>query len=175
MLTTSTLSCQPSSQKWKPRGVGSFKLNTDAAVKVGDDTFSIGLILRDHQGEFITGKVKRMTMVSSVLEAEVAAIREGLHWLSSLPYHNVEVESDSTLSVQALKRPHDNVLEVDFVLDECRAIIQSGIGLSITFAKRQANKAAHLMARLPCLLDCQSIYTSPPSMLLETLLYDTTF
>ena len=48
-------------------------------------------------------------------------------------------------------------------------------GLSVIFAKRQANKAAHLMAWIPCLLDCQSVYTSPPSMLLETLMYDVSF
>ena len=76
------------------------------------------------------------------------------------------------MSVQAINHAHDNALEVGFVLDECRGAILSRPGLLVIFAKRQANKAAHLMARLPCLLDCQSVYTSPPSMLLETLMYD---
>lgn len=53
-------------------------------------------------------------MVSLVFKVEVAAINEGLQWLSSLLYHNVEVESDSLLSVQALKRPYDNCLELVF-------------------------------------------------------------
>lgn len=99
-------------------------------------------------------------------------LREGLLWLASLSYQNVEVESDSLLAVQAITRPHDNILEVGYALDECRSMIQSRSGVSITFAKRQANKAAHLVARLPCLLGCQSIFTSPPDLLLETLLSD---
>lgn len=116
-----------------------------------------------------------MAMVNSVLEAEVAAIHEGLRWLSSLPYSRVEIETDYLLSVQAINRSHDNTLEVGFDLDDCRLIIQSFPGLSIKFAKRQENKASHLMATLPCLLECQSVYTSPPSLLLETLLYDASF
>ena len=114
-------------------------------------------------------------MVNSAFEAEVVAINEGLHWVASLPYQKVEIESDSLLSVQALNRSNDIALEVGFVFDDCRDIIQSRTGLSVTFAKRQANKAAHLMARLPCLLECQSIFTSPPSTLLETLMYDASF
>lgn len=113
-----------------------------------------------------------MAMVNSVFEAEVAAIREGLLWLVDLPYQHITVESDSLLAVRAINNSHDNVLEVGFMLDECRVIVQSRPGLSINFAKRQANQAAHLMARVACLPDCQSTYTSPPSVLLETLLYD---
>lgn len=165
-----SLSTQTSSHRWKAPGMGSFKLNTDAAIKLGDDTFSIGLVLRDHQGEFVGGKVKCTMKVSSVLEAEVLAIKDGLQCLLSLPYANVEVETDSLMAVQAIKYQLNNSLELGFVLDECRSILNSRPGLSITFAKRQANKVAHLMAKFPCLLDCQSILTSPPFMLLETLI-----
>lgn len=108
VLNTRTLSSQPSSHKWKAPEVDSFKLNTDAAIKVGEDIFYIGPVLRDHQGEFMVGKVKRLMKVSSVLEAEVAAIKEGLQWLASLPYNNVEIETDSLLAVQATKRQHNN-------------------------------------------------------------------
>ncbi|XP_074341830.1 uncharacterized protein LOC141679223 [Apium graveolens] len=150
MTTTSIINCQTFPHQWKPPATGSFKLNTDASFKVGEGSFSIGLLLRDHQGKFIVGKVQRLVMVSSVLEAEVIAIREGLHWLASLPYQNVEVESDSLLAVQAIKRPHDNILEVGFALDECQAMIQSRSGVSIIFAKRQANRAAWWLDYLVC-------------------------
>ena len=54
------------------------KLNTDAAIRLGEQSFSVGLVLRDHHGQFIMGKVCRLAMVSSVLEAEVTAIQEAL-------------------------------------------------------------------------------------------------
>ena len=152
--------------------MGHLKLNTDAAIKLGENTFAVGLILRDHRGDFVGGKVRSLPMVSSVFEAEITAIKEGLRWLSTLPYQHVTIESDSMLAVKALTQSHDNILEIGFLLDECRDMIFSSPGFSLTFAKRQANKAAHLMARLPCLPGCQSIYTSPPNLLLETLLSD---
>lgn len=170
-----TRSCHSTLPKWIPPPLGKLKLNTDAAVRLGEDLFSVGLVLRDHLGSFIAGKVLRMMMVSSVFEAEVEAIKEGLKWLSSLPYQYVIVESDSLLAVQALKRSNDNCLEVGFALDECNDILLSRPGMSVSFAKRQANRVAHLMARIPCLLDSQSIIVSPPSVLLETLMYDASF
>ncbi|XP_074337757.1 uncharacterized protein LOC141674955 [Apium graveolens] len=156
----------------KTPAIGSYKLNTDTTIKLGDSTFSVGLILRNHEGGFVMGKVRKLLMVSSVFEAEVDAIREGLQWVFTLPYQRIKVEYDSLLAVHALSRPNDIALEVSFVLDECRAIIHFRPDLSINFAKRQANKAAHLMARLPCLLECPSIFTSPPSSLVKALLYD---
>lgn len=105
-------------------------------------------------------------MENSVFEAEVLAINEGLLWLSSLPYRTVENETDSLLAVQAINRHQENVLEVGFALDDCRAYIQSNHGWTITFAERQANKAAHLMVKISCSHECQSIFTSPPNLLL---------
>lgn len=110
-----------------------------------------------------------------MLEVEVTAIYEALKWLSTLLYHNVAIESDSFLSVQALNKAHDYILEVGYILDECKAIIRSRPGLTISFAKRQANKSAHLMARIPVSLGGQSTFTSPPNVLLETLMYDAVF
>ena len=48
------------------------------AYKVGSNSFSVGLILRDHLGSFVAGKVACLKMVSSVFEAETIAIHEGL-------------------------------------------------------------------------------------------------
>lgn len=70
---TSTTNCHASPHRWKPPATGAFKLNTDATFKVGEGSFSIGLLLRDHQGKLIIGKVQRLVMVSSVLEAKVVA------------------------------------------------------------------------------------------------------
>lgn len=167
LLVSAAKPCQPSSHKWIPPKQGAFKLNVDAAVKSGSENFFVGLILCDHLGQFVIGKVVCMKMVSSVFEAEACAIQEGLQWLLSLPHRDVEVKSDSLLSVQALKRHHNNHLEVGFILDSCRSVLFSRLGLSISFAKSQANKTAHLMARISCLLDCQSIFMSPPDTLVE--------
>lgn len=64
------------------------------------------------------------------------------------------------------------MLEVGIILSACSNILDSRLGFSVSFVKRQANGVAHLVAKLPCSLNCQNVFTSPSSMLLESLLYD---
>lgn len=74
------------------------KLNVDASIRSGSATFSIGLVLRDHLGNFAAGKVISFSGTSMVLEAEAIAICEGFKWMLTLTYHKVSVESDSLIS-----------------------------------------------------------------------------
>lgn len=140
--------CQRSAHKWKPLDPGAYKLNADASFTAGKDSFSIRMVLRDHVGAFIAGKVMSLKKVDSVVEAEAVAVKEA---------------------------HHENQLEVGYTLDVCRDILESKPDLFLSFAKRQANKAAHLLARVPCLLGCQSIFTSRVPILLETLMFDAKF
>ncbi|KAK1391978.1 hypothetical protein POM88_011034 [Heracleum sosnowskyi] len=59
---------------------------TDCPVKLGDTTFTMGLVLRDHVGALVLGKTVCKAMVSSVFEAEALAVLEGLQWLLTLTY-----------------------------------------------------------------------------------------
>lgn len=157
---------------WKPPDAGCFKLNVDASFHAGANTFSVGLVLRNHEGMFIIGKAVCCEGASSPLEAEATAIFEGLSWLTSLPYQKVSIESDSLICIQSIHRADDNLFEVGDILESCRTLLNSSTGLSISFVKRQANKVAHEVAKLPCSLNCPNIFTSPPLVLMEAILYD---
>lgn len=73
------------------------------------------MILRDQSGEFIAGKVICLAMVNTVFEAEAVGIHEGLSWLLSMLHQKVVIESVSLLSLQAIKRPCSNELEVGHI------------------------------------------------------------
>lgn len=75
---------------------------------------------------------------------EVLAIYEGLKWLGSLPYRRVDIESDSLLSVQAIRRTCYNRLEEGHIIDMCCELLASTIGFTLCFIKRQANRVAHV-------------------------------
>lgn len=57
--TMPTRSVHP--HKWFPPVAGCVKLNVDASVFPNSDRFSIGLIIRDHGGSFLVGKVLCLT------------------------------------------------------------------------------------------------------------------
>lgn len=54
--------------KWKKPDLGVLKLNVDAAVKLGDQSFSVGLVLRDHTGTLVHGKTSNKPMVTLKLK-----------------------------------------------------------------------------------------------------------
>lgn len=157
---------------WTAPTQGKFKLNVDASVFSGQSSFSMGMILRDHDGTFIKArKVKRAGEIP-VLEAEAWGVLEALKWLQTLPVDHVEIESDSLLVVNALKKKVEYCLEVDFVLRDCISILQSRPDVSISFAKKHANKTAHVLARVSCMVNNFIDFLSPLLIVLETLVVD---
>lgn len=100
-----TLAC-----KWKPPLEGVIKVNVDASLFKNSDTFKIGMVARNHRGEFMAGKVICLVASTSVLEAEALGVREALSWIKEqhLQQQRVEVESDSLLVVRAIKGGSSN-------------------------------------------------------------------
>ncbi|XP_074337480.1 uncharacterized protein LOC141674673 [Apium graveolens] len=93
-------------RRWQPPEAGSFKLNVDAAIVVGQNSFFVGMVLRNHLGQYESGKVmKKVKKVGafSVLEAELTGIVEALLWARDIVLGKVVVESDSLLSIQAVQ------------------------------------------------------------------------
>lgn len=73
----------------------------DASIREGSVTFSVGMVLRDHEGAFVVGKTLSMQAPSSILEAEAIGVREALSWVKNqiLQDKRVYIESDSQLTV----------------------------------------------------------------------------
>lgn len=80
--------------QWKAPDVNYAKLNVDGAFVKEDGTAGAGMILRDHEGAVIFAATRVLFNCGGPLEAEMAAMDEGLrlalHW-SSLP---LVVETD---------------------------------------------------------------------------------
>lgn len=87
----SSTSSSPAVSKWQKPALGTLKLNVDAAVKVGESKFAMGLVLRDHNGSLVSGKTMCKAMTMSVFEAEALAVFEGLKWLLTMPYDRVVI------------------------------------------------------------------------------------
>lgn len=154
---------------WQPPLQGQHKLNVDASLYKGEGMFRLGMVIRNDAGVFVMGKVMKVAGEVSVMEAEARGVLEAIQWINIIGVHNVIIESDSQLVVQALKSVESYQLEVGHILDECKMKFKNRADLSVVHVKKQANRAAHLMARVPCLLDSFNCFMSPPDMLVEML------
>ncbi|WOH01628.1 hypothetical protein DCAR_0521012 [Daucus carota subsp. sativus] len=160
---------QGDGRKWQVPEQGCLKINVDASVVDGQNSFGIGMVLRNHQGHYITGKKMRFAGSFSVMEAEMTGITEALTWAQN--YTNaVVIESDSLLSVEAIQNGQENLLELGDLIHQCRNILRHNDRLKLNFVRKQANKVAHSIARIPCELNSSIVISSPPFFLLETIL-----
>ncbi|KAL8149291.1 hypothetical protein AgCh_006337 [Apium graveolens] len=158
--------------KWQPPEVLFYKLNVDASLYSGEFMFSLGLVVRDANGHFIVGKNMRFAGERSVMEAETLGVYEAINWVLSTGLHHVVIETDSQLVVHALNSKDSYQVEVGHIIDECKERIKDRGDLSVHFVKKQANKATHLLARAPCLLNTYNHFIFPPDLLLEILSSD---
>lgn len=60
------------------------KINVDAYLVTGAHSFSVGMIIRNHIGQFIQAKNLRYAGEVPVFEAEVRGVLEAMLWLQSL-------------------------------------------------------------------------------------------
>ena len=158
--------------RWSVPNHGELKLNVDASVLDGANFFSVGMVLRDHHGTFVKGRVLKIAGKVEVIEAELIGILEALQWIKDIQGYSVIIENDSLLSVQAINGKSINLLEAGIFIEQAREFISSRNWIKLGFVKKQANKVAHLMARLPCMLNGFIDLLSPPSCMLETLVSD---
>lgn len=97
---------------------------------------------------------------------------EALVEVSMHEEHPIVIETDSLLVVQALQSRHRYYLEVGSTLEACQDILRSRINFTVSDVKKLANREAHVMARVLCLLDSYKSFKTPPHCVLETLMYD---
>lgn len=154
---------------WQPPEVGCYKLNVDASLYKGECCFTLGLVVRDDRGRFTMGKNMKFAGEVSVMEAEALGVCEAIKWVLSSGLLNVAIESDSQMVVHAIYAEEAYQSEVGHIIDECKEMLKERADLSVFHVKKRANKAAHLMARVPCLLNNYNLFISPLDLLLEKL------
>ncbi|XP_074376719.1 uncharacterized protein LOC141718237 [Apium graveolens] len=160
---------QAAVRTWIAPQEGEFKLNVDASITEGLSFFTVGMVIRNHAGQFVQGRNAKIAGDISVLEAEALGVLEVLSWLRTLPDMKVHVESDSLTVVNAILADMEYQVEVGHVIEACRSLLVELDNVSVRFVRRQANKVAHLMACIPCSLNCHNMFLSPPRSVLESI------
>lgn len=155
---------------WQPPSAGCYKMNVDASVFKGESSFSIGMVLRDDHGHFVKGKNMCFSGEVTVMEAEARAVQEAISWIEELRLHGVSIESDAQLVVKAINDHSEYYLEVGHTLESCKMKLKNRPDLSLCHVKKHINRAAHLLARVECMVECYNVFESPPNVLLETIL-----
>ncbi|KAK3185095.1 hypothetical protein Dsin_032381 [Dipteronia sinensis] len=112
--------------KWKPSGVGLYKVNTYIALGLNGGLVGLGLIIRDHQA-------------FAILSGLRFAIEAGL-----LP---CLIESDALAVVNLIRSSSIPFSETGLIIKDIRLMLENSPGCMVVFVPRKANMAAHELAK----------------------------
>lgn len=160
------------SRQWTPPGDGELKINVDASWFESANFFSIGMVTRDQKGHFIEVRTMAFHQAADVFEAECIGMKEALSWVLNQENKKATVETDSMLTIEAIKGQRENMLEVGHVIDQCKSMLLLMPDVKVKFVRKQASKVAHELARLPCMINGLIVYTAPLTHLVELYYLD---
>ncbi|KAH0645303.1 hypothetical protein KY284_033187 [Solanum tuberosum] len=124
--------------KWEPPVPGSFKLNTDGAVKESPRPGSLGSVIRNHRGDWIIGSYQQRSPCQPN-PGKVCALREGVLMAIKYKLNPIDINTDSMELINMFE--HDNHLFTDLIF-ECRLLMEKLGAAMPTHIFREQNKVS---------------------------------
>ena len=108
----------------------------------------------------------------TVLEGEAIALLEALHFVDANRWDMVVFESDLSTLEQALSSPGHGDSEFYAIVSSINYQLSLHSNFKVKFIRRQANMAAHTLARAACSWASHRIFYSYPSCIEHYLIND---
>ncbi|GFY83286.1 hypothetical protein Acr_03g0000600 [Actinidia rufa] len=103
------------------------------------------------------------------LEAELLAIRDGLELVNRLKLMNVDVETDSKLSVQLIAGSIFRGDHVNSLVSDCRRLMAEIGSTTLRHVYREANACADILANMGVVADGLEVFAKAPSCVAHQL------
>jgi hypothetical protein len=136
---------------WKKPASGVYKLNVDAAFDADSGRGATGAIIRDAGGNFIAPSCEFTDYTIDAAAMEASALLAGLKLAEQFGARSLVVESDSMEIVQVVLDPSEYRGSSAVVVDDCRHLLMMLGMATIQHCPREANGAAHELARFSSL------------------------
>ncbi|KAL8145631.1 hypothetical protein AgCh_003685 [Apium graveolens] len=132
---------------WVKPQIDTTKVSVDAAIFKDREEFGFGMVARDHLGGLIKAKSVLQKGVSTPEIAEAMEIKEALSWIKQEGWPRVELESDSLVTVQAVRSSLAMRSPFGRIVEECRSSLSQLSNVALFFIRRSANMVAHQLAK----------------------------
>ncbi|XP_073138930.1 uncharacterized protein [Henckelia pumila] len=129
-----------------PPAQNMLKLNVDASLNENLNQFSVGGVLQDHQGRLLSAFGKKINQPFSVVHGELLAIMEGIKLVYEKNFRNIQVASDTLLTVQAVTADQEDLGYPGACATKIKERLQDFIAFDIVHVRRSVNSVAHNIA-----------------------------
>jgi ribonuclease HI len=123
------------------------KLNVDAGFNADAGTGSTGAILRDDSGAFLAASCCGIPFISDPSSAEARALRDGLILAGQIGCNRIEVNSDCMDVIEVMNQGGNSFGPAAAIYEECSMLCHSFVEVVFSHCPREANMAAHALAR----------------------------
>ncbi|XP_073152483.1 uncharacterized protein [Henckelia pumila] len=134
------------SPKWKQPGLNKLKLDVNALINDATGDFSIGGLVRNHEGQALLAFANRILKPPSRVFADLVVVREGIRLVQERGMDIHEIVTDSLLAVQAVANPAEDVSYTENIALNIRCCLDGLSGLNLSHVTRTTNLAAHGLA-----------------------------
>ena len=158
--------------KWCKPQPGWMKLNTDGSVFGDPKRAGGGGVIRNSEGEWVAGFVRKFGNVSSIT-AELWAFKEGLLMAKQLGIDNLYVDLDAAFLVHLITNPSVVNLNLEPLLSDCRNLTKTFLNCLVTHVYREANYCADRLAKMGADLHTDYLFLyNPPPVVADLLALD---
>ncbi|XP_019179229.1 PREDICTED: uncharacterized protein LOC109174447 [Ipomoea nil] len=119
----------------------------DAAFHNNQQHATYGFMVLEEDGSYVAAANGPMVCPYDPLMAEAMAVTEALSWLKNNGYTAVRLFTDNAVLVSSLSNARSFRSYFGFILDSCIRLISSMPGTVVSYVRRDANKAAHMLAK----------------------------
>ncbi|XVF36663.1 hypothetical protein REPUB_Repub19eG0076600 [Reevesia pubescens] len=159
--------------KWEKPPLHAVKINVDGSVSKDTGMAFAGGVIRDNNGEWITGFNYRVG-TCNITTAELWGIYQGIILCWNKGYREVELESDSTVAIKKINTAHNQFDTDGSLVGAIQGILQRNWNCKIRHIYREANQCADWMASIQHNVHAGlQVFEDPPHGLRPFLLADT--
>ena len=149
-----------------------FKLNTDGSSLGNPGLAGSGGVIRNHVCEWVCGFSRAIGVTTSV-QAELRALKDGLKLAIDLEILNLEIEMDYLVAIELVNSITTPNVFLSAIVTDCRSLMARFDLCSLKHIFREANSCADLLAKAGCTQSSDFIsFSNAPAYVLEALAFD---
>lgn len=145
-------------QVWKKPRESYVKANWDASLNQKERKMGLGVIIRDEEGEVLVVVEGQQSNVDQPAVAESYALWKAMEVCRDLNMERVIFEGDAQLIVKAVNDLEEDRSVFGSIVEASKVLISLWKDWSVEFVYRNANEAAHTLAKEALCLDTEIVW-----------------
>lgn len=132
---------------WTPPEESWLKINVDGSLMKNGSSGGGGVVVRDHQGTFKAGACHAFANVAVAEHAELLACRRGVQLATEIGATKFILETDNQAVARVLNSGEMDRSRFGSLIQEIKEMLSGVAETRVVWARRDANKVAHILAK----------------------------